>query len=159
MALVFRNYASRDAEATKNVCFDAITRIASNDYSPEQIAAWVAGLPQDLAGWDAQMRSRGSFVAITCGQVAGFADVGTDGYVDMVFVSPEFAKQGVGSALLQEAEKRAHLLGADRLSAHVSLTARSLFESHGFTTVRSRCVSRDSVDLMNFRMEKSLRKE
>lgn len=159
MVLVLRNYASRDAEATKNVCVDAITTIASNDYSPEQIAAWIAGLPQNLAGWDEQMRSRDSFVAIACGQVVGFADVNGDGYIDMVFVSPEFAKQGVGSALLQEAERRVRLLGADRLSAHVSFTAKSLFESHGLTTVRRRWVSRNGVDLVNFRMEKSLRKE
>lgn len=159
MALVLRDYASRDAETTKNVCVDAITRIASNNYSPEQIAAWVDGLPQDLAEWDEQMQSRGSFVAIAGGQVVGFTDVSSDGYIDMMFVSPEFVRQGVGSGLLQEAERRANRRGIDCLSAHVSLSAKSLFELHGFPAVRRRRVSRNGVDLMNFRMEKLLRQE
>lgn len=94
-AVEVRPYEKRDAADTLALFLAAVTETASADYTPEQIQAWADPEGRDLDRWGAAMLDRGSFVAIVGGQMAGFSDVGGDGYVDMMFVAPTFLRRGV----------------------------------------------------------------
>jgi putative acetyltransferase len=62
------------------------------------------------------------------GQIVGFSLV-TDGHVDMLFVDPDAAGQGAGSALLRDAEA----IGAKTLeSFRDNHRARRFYEKHGW---------------------------
>ena len=149
-----RAYTSDDAESTLWIFHEAITVTASADYSPEQIAAWAR--PRDLAAWDVSMRRRKSHVALVEGQVVGFSDVSDEGYIDMLYVAPEFAHRGVGRALIKFLEDQARRSGARQLTANVSITARAFFEAVGFTIEAEQHPVIHDVVLTNFRMVKSL---
>ena len=102
------------------------------------------------------MRARESYVALVDEQVAGFSDVSPGGYIDMMYVSPRFARRGVASELLAFLELRARQMSARRLSSNVSITARPLFESLGFHVVKEQHPLTGGVVLTNFLMIKDL---
>ena len=151
-----RPYVKLDAAATLAIFVAAITQTAGADYTAEQIEAWVRSGQTDPASWHLAMSSRNSFVATVNGEVAGFSDVAPDGYIAMMFVSPDHQGIGIARRLLAEAEQLAREARTPGLSADVSITARPLFERCGFQVVRVQHPVRDGVPLTNFRMEKLL---
>lgn len=151
-----RPYVSADADTTLTVFQDAITVTAAADYSPEQIAAWARLGSRDVSAWDRSMRGRDSYVAIVDGRLAGFADIGGDGYIDKMFVSPDFARRGVARALMAFLENQARHHRLERLSADVSITARPFFEESGFRVDAEQHPMINGVPMTNFRMTKVL---
>ena len=150
-----RPYRDDDATATLKVFRRAIRTLASHDYAPEQVEAWAS--PEiDPAVWAERRRTHRTQVAETDGCVVGFTDVDDDGYVDMLFVDPDVARQGVGSALLEWARITAEGLGARELTTNASLTARPVFEAHGFTVVAEQRPVLRGVAMTNFRMRRTL---
>lgn len=154
--LLLRPYEASDSAVTLETFVDAILTTASADYTPGQVQAWARPGERDTASWHAAMANRNSFVASRDGDVVGFSDVTADGYIDMMFVSPQHQRQGVASALLAEAERRARIHGATELSANVSITARPFFERQGFHVEHEQRPVAGGVEMVNFRMRKPL---
>lgn len=151
-----RPYERADAASTLAIFTAAITQTAAADYSPEQVQAWALPGHRDSETWNREMCERHSLVATVNGDVAGFSDVAPDGYVDMMFVSPQHQRQGIAHRLLGEIETEARRLGATELYADVSITARPFFERHGFIVESEQHPVRHGVQLVNFRMRKPL---
>jgi hypothetical protein len=93
-----RPYAETDAAATLSVFLAAVTETASVHYSAEQIAAWARPDGRDVNQWNSARKSLNTYVATIGAEVAGFSDVGDDGYIDMMFVAPKFGRRGVAGA-------------------------------------------------------------
>lgn len=102
------------------------------------------------------MLARNSFEAVVDGRIAGFSDVANDGFIDMLFVAPQYQRRGIATILLRECEARARRAGTPVLWANVSVTARPLFERLGFRVDRAQHPSRGGVTLTNYRMSKAL---
>jgi putative acetyltransferase len=153
--VILRDYRESDGPATLDVFLRAIRVTAARDYAPDQVAAWASD-EIDPAGWDARRRASRTRVAEVDGRVAGFTDVDEQGYVDMLFVDPAFARRGVATELLGWAVTTAQALGAVELSTHASLTARPFFEAHGFVVVVEQQPVLRGVTLTNFAMRRPL---
>ncbi|MBH0117026.1 GNAT family N-acetyltransferase [Salinibacterium sp. NG253] len=151
-----RPYRPADAAPTLAVFLSAVTITASADYSPQQIAAWARADEREIPVWDQSMSARNSFVALVDGEIAGFSDVSSDGYIDMMFVSPQHSRQGVAAALLDFIEVIARERASPSLSANVSVTARPFFEKRGFQVEAEQHPVLNGVELNNFTMTKSL---
>jgi tetratricopeptide (TPR) repeat protein len=154
-ALRLRDHTPDDAPATLAVFRRAITGTAARDYTPEQVAAWA---PDDLDpdAWAARRAAARTRVAVRDGAVVGFTDVDAAGYVDMLFVDPGAARQGVARALLGWAVETATADGATELTTHASITARPFFEAHGFVVVAEQHPVRRGVTMTNYRMRRPL---
>lgn len=144
-------YGPDDAEPTHDVFLRAVRTTACHDYTPEQVAAWTSRAG-DLDDWDARRHTTRTFVARRNGTVVGFTDLGRDGHIDMLFVAPEAGRTGVGTALLAHVRRLARADGRERLTVHASVTARPLFERHGFTVVETRRPVIDGVALTSHLM-------
>jgi putative acetyltransferase len=151
-----RSYKSADAAETLRIFHNAVTVTAAADYTPEQVAAWAQIDKRDLGGWDRAMLARESYVALIGEDIAGFSDVSVDGYVDMMFVSPRFARRGVARNLLTYLEALAQGNSAKRLSANVSITARPFFEAMGFRVETEQHPVTGGVIMTNFHMTKEI---
>lgn len=156
MEIVIRDYREQDAAATLAVFLDAVTITASADYSAAQISAWARPQDRSVEEWNEARRRLSTIVAVVDGQIAGFSDVSVSGYIDMMFVSPAFARRGIARALMTEIESRATDAGTGSLSANVSITARPFFEHVGFVVEAEQHPVIDGIELTNFRMAKSL---
>jgi len=66
------------------VFLDAVTETASAHYSAGQIAAWARPNERDVTQWNSARTSLKTYVATIGDEIAGFSDVGDDGYIDRI---------------------------------------------------------------------------
>jgi putative acetyltransferase len=147
-----RRYIEADAQATLNVFLAAVTETAAARYSAEQIAAWARPDERDVNQWNSARKSLNTFVATIGDEVAGFSDVGDDGYIDMMFVAPKFGRRGVAGALLAHLHDVALVAGASALYTNASITARPFFKRHGFAVVSEQHPVAFGVEMTNYKM-------
>jgi putative acetyltransferase len=150
-----RDYQESDCQALAEIFTRAVRQIARRDYSPAQIAAWAPDT-RDMAVFAARRSDKPTFVAEYDGKVAGFTDLDAEGHIDMFYVSPDFQRRGVGSAMLRFVTARAQSERCKRLYGEVSITARPVFERHGFKVLAYQTVETNGQSLGNYRMEKLL---
>ncbi|HJT42838.1 MAG TPA: GNAT family N-acetyltransferase [Rhizomicrobium sp.] len=153
--ITIRDYQECDCETLAQIFIRAVRQIARRDYSPAQIAAWAPDI-DDMAAFAARRGDKPTFVAEYDGQVAGFTDLDSEGHIDMFYVSPDFQRRGVGSAMLRFITARAQSERVKRLYGEVSITARPVFERHGFKVLAYQTVQTNGQALGNYRMEKLL---
>ncbi|WP_161635672.1 GNAT family N-acetyltransferase [Actibacterium mucosum] len=126
-------------------------------YSDEQRRAWAG--PHTVAPdhWEARLLAGTCRVAVDdTGQMVGFFTMGDDGYLDFAYVSPAWMGSGLARTLLSEVEDAARQKGQFLLSTEASFLAQRFLLRHGWKTVASQHVIRDSVAIPNFRMQKQL---
>ena len=99
------------------------------------------------------------------GELVGFASLRDDPKVkdnkqlDMLYVAPDHARQGIGKALLDVMELLARQRGADALTADASEVAREFFLRFGYEMQARNTVMRADEWLVNTTMKKSLKAE
>ena len=125
------------------------------DYTEDQVRAWAPDTI-DEAVWAERIAANDCFVVETAGTTVGFTELTPMGHVEMLFVAKGHQRRGIASALLQHVEKEALARGLKCLTTEASLTARPVFEKHGFSVLERQEVVRGGETLINFRMEKQL---
>ena len=150
-----RDYRETDGVALADIFQRAVREIARKDYSPVQVMAWAPDAP-DTAVFAARRGAKPTFVAEYDGKLAGFTDLDGDGHIDMFYVNPDFQRRGVASAMLRFLAERAQSEKRKRLHSEVSITARPVFERHGFKVLAYQTVQTNGQALGNYRMEKLL---
>lgn len=153
--LTLRPFEPEDVGALLALFRDSVRKVARRDYSEDQVRAWAPD-EIDIAAFGARLGRQTVLVATEGAAIAGFAALDGQGHVDLLFVHPGHQRKGAGRLLLQGVEETARAAGMPGLSAHVSLTARPLFEALVFTVIAERRVPLRGQTLTNFRMEKPL---
>lgn len=118
-------------------CHTAATRAFGPEvYDEEQVAAWVG--PEDAdPDYPVDDPEHRLVVAERAGEVAGFGDlVVPDREVTAVYVHPEHAETGVGTAVLAHLEGRAREAGLEELRLLSSLNAVGFYEQAGYERQR-----------------------
>lgn len=150
---LIRSFAHDDAPTTLDVFRRSIRETASAHYSGEQILAW-APMEVNEATWHERRAGARTAVAVVDGLVVGFTDVDDSGYIDMMFVDPNYGRRGIASALLDWVLAGAALRGAGVLTTHSSITARPFFDAHGFLVDEVRHPEIRGVRMTNFAMSR-----
>ena len=84
------------------------------------------------------MREIKPFVADLNGELVGYADVQSNGYIDHFFVSGRHPRRGIGSLLMKRILAEAASIGIPLLTSHVSRTAQPFFHTFGFVIAEQR---------------------
>lgn len=155
MTLEIRRFREGDEIALFHVFLSSIHDIASRDYTPEQIAAW-AQKDRNPQRWASHIATLNPFVVEVEGDIAGYADVQSNGYIDHFFVSGSYPKRGVGTLLMQAIHDEARRRGLSELTSNVSKTAELFFLRRGFHVVERGFPVRRGVTLQNALMRKDL---
>lgn len=150
-----RPFQVGDEPALYRVHHEAIHRVASRDYTPEQILAWAPARP-DPGPWAIKMRHLQPFVAEVDEVIAGYADLQPSGYIDHFFVSADFPRRGVGRMLMERIHEEAAHRAIGELTADVSKTAQPFFARFGFEIMELRYPVRSGVTIPNALMRKRL---
>ncbi|HWG90387.1 MAG TPA: GNAT family N-acetyltransferase [Candidatus Thermoplasmatota archaeon] len=123
-----------DAHRIHAVFVAAIRHLAADAYSPLERAAWAAARSEDAFRESLSGRQEWTLVAEEGGRLVGFGSLlGRE--IQMLYVHPDAAGKGVGSALLAALEKQATALGHHRLRLRASLNAEAFYASRGYTAV------------------------
>lgn len=137
--------------------FTAIHAIKT-EYSLEQINAWgnLARKNDLKVKWREELLRTHTIIAIENQRVTGFSNIDHNGYIDLMYVHPEYQHQGIGTFLLGELEYYAQTMGMTTLTVEASIVAKKLFQNVGFISEEKQSVTRDGVSLDNFKMYKIL---
>jgi putative acetyltransferase len=155
--LAMRPYLPGDLRRCAQIFRASIEELAAEDYDADQRAAW-AGRADDEAAFGASLGGGLTLVATIAGEIVGFASLKGPDLVDMLYVDPQFARGGIGAALLDALARLAQARGAQRLTSEVSDAARSVFERQGFIAQKRNLMRKVDQWLANTTMTKSLAK-
>ena len=98
---------------------DSIADLTDEDYTPAQQDAW-ASTADDEAEFGKRLASQLTLVATMDGSPVGFASLAGGDKIDMLYVHPAAAGQGVGAMLIDALEKLAGGRGAAKLTVDAS---------------------------------------
>ncbi|ODU60157.1 MAG: hypothetical protein ABT02_07115 [Comamonadaceae bacterium SCN 68-20] len=153
--LNIRPYQPGEESALYAVHYSAIHLVARRDYTAEQIRAW-APYDTNMCQWANRIRAINPFVAELAGELVGYADLQSSGYIDHFFVSGKHPGQGIGTRLMQHLFQEAKARGITELTSNVSRTAQPFFEGFGFEVVEQHLPERRGVVIPNALMRWSL---
>ena len=144
-----RVYQEEDLDEVIRLFYTCVHTVNAEDYTREQLDAWA---PEDIRReeWNKSLSEHYTLLAEAEGRLAGFGDIRSDGYLDRLFVHPDFLRRGVGTLLCERLESTVQ----GKITAEVSLTALPFFLARGYTAVKEQEVIRKGVRLKNYAMNK-----
>jgi putative acetyltransferase len=154
-AVALRPFVPADAKRCAEIFRASIEELAAEDYDADQREAW-ASRADDEAAFAARLAGALTLLAVIDGSIAGFASLKGGEEIDMLFVDPECARQGVGRVLVDALTKLAQARGAKRLTTEASDAAKPLFDRLGFTAQKRNLVRKGDQWLANTTMTKTL---
>jgi putative acetyltransferase len=153
MSISIRKYVAGEEVVLRELFFETIHNVNSSDYTEQQVNVW-APQQYNAEDWLQRIKAIDPYVAIVDGEIAGYADLQRDGYIDHFYCHWRFQGQGVGRALMKTLLSKGRTLGIKRFYSQVSITARPFFERYGFLVLKQQRVSIGDIELTNFKMEK-----
>jgi putative acetyltransferase len=151
--LALRPYLPADAQILAAIFRASVEELTGDDYDEEQQEAW-ASFADDETDFAAKLGERLTLIATLGGSPVGFITLEGADKIDMLYVHPVAAGQGVGRLLTDAIEKLASSRGAKRLIVEASDTAQGFFQHRGFVAQQRNTVMREGVWLPNTTMEK-----
>ena len=135
--------------------YDTVHQVNRADYTQAQVDAW-APAEMDRARWETSLAAHETWVAWEGGEIAGFGELGEEGYLDRLSVQKDFLRRGVASAILDRLEQSALRQRCRRMYTEASITARPFFERRGYQVVKKQEKPLRGQVFINFVMEKIL---
>ncbi|HEY8125658.1 MAG TPA: GNAT family N-acetyltransferase [Methylocystis sp.] len=126
-----RPFLPADAATLAALFRASVAALAADDYDEAQRDAW-ASAADDEAAFASRLADALTIVGLVDGNIAGFASLRDDKMFDMLYVRPDMARQGVGSALADAIEKIAAGRGTKTLTVDASDAARDFFAARGY---------------------------
>jgi len=150
-----RPFLPADTPVLAAIFAAAIEELTGDDYTEEQQEAWAA-VAEDEDEFGRKLASELTLIATLRNAPVGFASLKGKDQVDMLYVHPSVAGQGVASMLLDALEKLAGGRGADKLTVDASDNAQDFFRRRGYVAQQRNSVTVNGEWLANTTMQKTL---
>lgn len=136
-------YQGTHAEEVSLLFHQAVNSINDRHYSKTQLLAWSA-LPRSSRFWDLRLRRTQSWLLLNydlnkpqhaplcCGFINLETHFFSRGYIDCLYVHPDYQGQGFASMLFCTAQAWARAQGYAELSVDASYLSKGLFLKNGF---------------------------
>ena len=153
--LGLRPFLPADTPLLREIFRDSIEDLTAEDYTEAQQEAW-ASVADDENELGKRLAGELTLVATLEGSPVGFAALAGADKIDMLYVHPAAAGQGVGAMLVDALEKLAGSRGAAKLIVDASDSARGFFEKRGYVAQQRNTVSVGDEWLANTTLHKQL---
>lgn len=153
--LGLRPFLPVDAPILREIFRDSIEELTADDYTAAQQEAW-ASVADDVADFGRKLSGQLTLVATLEGSPVGFASLEGKDKIDMLYVHPAAAGEGVGGMLIDALEKLAGSRGAPKLIVDASDNSRGFFEKRGYVAQQRNTVSVGDEWLANTTLSKQL---
>lgn len=158
-------YQRRYACAVSQLFHLCVQQIRHGRYNAAQLKAW-SQAPRSSQHWHLRLsRSQAWVLLLTDGMsltkiCVGFINVEMDfhhrGYIDSLYIHPDWQQQGLGELIYRQLEQWARAQGYDQLSADASYVSRGLFTKLGFVLQQRSYQQKLGQVLPSFYMTKQL---
>jgi putative acetyltransferase len=155
MSAALRPFLPADAPLLAEIFRESIEQLTQDDYDDDQREAWAASA-DDPQEFGARLAKALTLIASIEGEVVGFASLAGPDKLDMLYVTPDAAGQGVGSTLVDALERLAGARGAKAIAADASDTARPFFEKRGYVAQSRNTMLVNGEWLANTTMQKAV---
>lgn len=152
-----RPFLPADTLALRELVAASIEELCQEDYGEDVRAAWAGSLADDAAAFAKRLTGVTTLVVEIEGEHLGFACLKDDKVIDLLYVHPFHAGDGVGTALCEALEKIAAGRGSSEISVESSETAVIFFEGRGYVPVTRNSVPIDGEWLSTTTMKKQLK--
>jgi putative acetyltransferase len=150
-----RPFLGEDAPVLAAIFAAAIEELTSEDYSQAQQQAW-ASVADDEEQFGKRLAGELTLVATLQNSPVGFASLKGADHIDMLYVHPAAAGQGVGAMLCEALERLAGGRGAKSLTVDASDNAEGFFAKRGYVAKQRNTVTVNGEWLANTTMQKTL---
>jgi putative acetyltransferase len=150
-----RPFLLGDTMALVDLFAQSIEELTGDDYTEDQRLAW-ASTAADAEAFAERLGGMVTLVVEVDGQFAGFGSLKDNKTIDMLYVHPYFAGQGVGTALADALEALAASRGTKTISVDSSDTAQAFFERRGYVAMHRNSLPLEDQWLANTTMKKEL---
>ena len=133
----------------------AIQELTGDDYGEAQQEAWAA-VAEDEVAFGKRLASELTLIATLQNAPVGFASLKGNDHIEMLYVHPSVAGQGVGAMLCDALEKLAAARGTKNLSVDASDNALDFFRKRGYGARQRNSVTLNGEWLANTTMQKAL---
>jgi len=158
LRISMRPYLAAGAPLLAEVFRASIEELTGEDYSPGQQRAW-ASLADDETAFAERLQRSLTLVGLFDGEPVGFISLADVSRLDMLYVHPSAAGQGIATMLIDAVEKLAAARGISRLSADVSDNAQEFFRRRGFHSRQRNSIPLGREWLANTTMERELKEQ
>ena len=150
-----RPFLAADTPVLAAIFVAAIEELTGDDYSEAQQQAW-AGAADDEEQFGQRLAGELTLIATLQNSPVGFASLRGNDHIDMLYVHPSAAGQGVASMLCDALEKLAGGRGAKSLTVDASDNAMEFFVKRGYVGKQRSTVTINGEWLANTTMQKTL---
>lgn len=150
-----RPYLPADTPVLAAIFVAAIEELTGDDYSEAQQQAW-ASAADDEAAFGKRLAAQLTLIATLQNSPVGFASLRGADHIDLLYVHPGAAGQGVASMLCEALEKLAGARGAKNLTVDASDNAAEFFQKRGYVGMQRNTVTVNGEWLANTTMQKTL---
>jgi len=153
--LAMRPFLPEDTPLLAEIFRASIAELTADDYSESQQEAWAA-VAADEAAFGKKLTGQLTLIATMGGSVVGFASLSGADTIDMLYVHPAAAGQGVGAMLADALEKLAGSRGVAKLAVDASDSAVGFFQKRGYVAQQRNSIAVGDEWLANTTMHKQL---
>src|SRR5216683_5144501 len=150
-----RPYLPADTPVLAAIFVAAIQELTGDDYGEAQQEAWAAAA-EDEEQFGKKLAGQLTLIATLQNSPVGFASLKGPDHIDLLYVHPSVAGQGVASMLCDALEKLAGSRGATKLTVDASDNASEFFRKRGYVATQRNTVTVNGEWLANTTMQKTL---
>ena len=150
-----RPYLAADTPLLAAIFAASILELTGDDYSEAQQEAW-ASVAEDEEAFGRRLAGQLTLIATLQNSPVGFASLKGSDHVDMLYVHPSVAGQGVGAMLCDALEKLAGARGTKNILVDASDNALDFFRKRGYVAQQRNSVTVNGEWLANTTMQKAL---
>ncbi|GGF28447.1 GNAT family N-acetyltransferase [Echinicola rosea] len=151
--IIIRQAEMNDIVKVQQLYVETIQSSCKNDYSEEEIAAWISSVINEER-WRLALKEEFFLVAEYVSKIVGFGALKDDNYIDFMYVQHDYQRIGLAERLLKALENKAKENNAGLIIADASKTAVPFFEKMGFHQVQENTKVVNGLALINYRVEK-----
>jgi len=151
-----RPFLTEDTPILAAIFAASVMELTSDDYGEAQQEAW-AMVAEDEEAFGKKLAGQLTLLATLENSPVGFASLKGADHIDMLYVHPSVAGQGVATMLCDALEKLAGGRGATKLTVDASDTASDFFRKRGYVAQQRNSVTVNGEWLANTTMQKTLR--
>src|SRR4030081_167309 len=150
-----RPFLAADTPVLAAIFVASVEELTGDDYSEAQQEAW-ASAADDEEQFGKRLASELTLIATLENSPVGFASLKGADHIDMLYVRPSAAGQGVASMLCEALEKLAGGRGAKSLTVDASDNSQEFFSKRGYVAKQRNTVTVNGEWLANTTMQKTL---
>jgi putative acetyltransferase len=150
-----RPFLAADTAMLAAIFVAAIQELTGDDYSEAQQQAW-ASAADDEEQFGKKLAGELTLIASLQNSPVGFGSLKGADHIEMLYVHPSAAGQGIGAMLCDALEKLAGARGAKNVTVDVSDNAQEFFLKRGYVGKQRNTITINGEWLANTTMQKAL---